>query len=215
MSQDPTPPAHNAAAGTRAVLFDFDGVLVDSEYLHHECWLEALRPYGAVISWDDYQRRLTGISDPEAAPILLSLAVENPSDEAVLRALETKNRLYRTRCAAELAVSAEVCSWITRASSRLLLGVVSSSSLEEVEPLLTLAGIRPALAVLVCGEDVSRHKPDPEPYLVALSRLRHRDPSVHPSHCLVYEDSDPGVAAAQAAGMAVRQVSSPLDLIGC
>ena len=212
MSQDPHAAAENGAAEIRAVLFDFDGVLVDSEHLHYECWLEALRPYGALISWDDYQRRLTGISDPEAAPILLSLADENPTDEAVSRALETKNRLYRTRCAAELAVSAEVCSWITDASSRLLLGVVSSSSLEEVEPLLTVAGIRPALAVLVCAEDVSQRKPDPEPYLVAFGRLRRLDPSVRPGHCLVYEDSDPGVAAAIAAGMEVQRVSTPGEL---
>ncbi len=212
MSQDPHAAAESGAAEIRAVLFDFDGVLVDSEYLHYECWLEALRPYGATIGWQQYQRQLTGIGDPEAAPILLSLADENPGDEAASRALENKNRLYRTRCAAELAVSAEVCSWITDASSRLFLGVVSSSSVEEVEPLLTVAGIRPALAVLVCAEDVSRRKPDPEPYLVAFRRLRRLDPSIRPGHCLVYEDSDPGVAAAIAAGMEVQRVSAPGEL---
>ena len=206
------PPAENADVGIRAILFDFDGVLVDSEYLHYQCWLEALRPYGAAIGWQRYQRQLTGIGDPEAAPILLSLADENPSDEAVARALETKNRLYRTRCRDELAVSTEVCFWITDASSRLLLGVVSSSSREEVEPLLTAAGIRPALRVLVCAEDVSRRKPDPEPYLVALDRLRRIDPSVRPGHCLVYEDSDPGATAALAAGMAVQRVTAPAEL---
>ena len=113
-----------------------------------------------------------------------------------------------------MAVSAEVCSWITDASSRLLLGVVSSSSLEEVEPLLTVAGIRSALGVLVCAQDVSRRKPDPEPYLVALDRLRRLDPSVRPGHCLVYEDSDPGAAAALAAGMGVRRVRKVADLAG-
>ena len=95
MSQDPVPPAENVGAEIRAVLFDFDGVLVDSEYLHYQCWSEALRPYDAAISWEKYQRRLTGISDPEAAPILLSLADDNPSDEAVSRALETKNLVKR------------------------------------------------------------------------------------------------------------------------
>ena len=205
MSQDPHAAAESGAAEIRAVLFDFDGVLVDSEHLHYECWLEALRPYGALISWVDYQRRLTGISDPEAAAILLSLVDRNPGDEAVSLALETKTRLYRKRCTVELAVSAEVCSWITDAASRLLLGVVSSSSLEEVEPLLTVAGIRSALGVLICAEDVSRRKPDPEPYLVALYRLRRLDPSIRPDHCLVYEDSDPGAAAAIAAGMGVQR----------
>lgn len=108
------------------VLFDLDGVLVDSEYLHYQCWSEALRPRGAAISWERYKRRLTGISDPEAAPILLSLADDNSSDEAVSRALETKNLLYRKRSSVELAIPAEVCSWITHPSRSLALGVVSS-----------------------------------------------------------------------------------------
>ena len=212
MSQDPVPLAENVGAKIRAVLFDFDGVLVDSEYLHYQCWSEALRPYGAAISWEGYQRQLTGVSDPEAAPILLSLADDNPNDEAVSRALETKTCLYRKRCAVELAIPSEVCAWITNTSPSLLLGVVSSSSLEEVEPLLTTAGIRSALAVLVCAEDVSRRKPDPEPYLVALHQLRRLDPSVRPRHCLVYEDSDPGATAALAAGMAVQRVTASADL---
>ena len=213
MTQDPVPLAKNTGAGIRAVLFDFDGVLVDSEYLHYQCWSEALRPYGAGISWESYQRRLTGMSDPEAAPILLSLAQEKPGDDAVCHALETKTRLYRKRCSVELAIPSEVSSWITDTSPNLLLGVVSSSSLDEVEPLLTAAGIRSAFAVLVCAEDVSRRKPDPEPYLLALQQLQSLDSSLQPRHCLVYEDSEPGAAAALAAGMAVNRVTSPADLL--
>ncbi len=213
MTQDPVPLANNVGAEIRAVLFDFDGVLVDSEYLHYQCWSEALRPYGAAISWESYQRRLTGISDPEAAPILLSLADDSPGDEAVSHALETKTNLYRKRCTVELAIPSEVCSWITNTSRGLLLGVVSSSSVEEVEPLLTVAGIRSALRALVCAEDVSRRKPDPEPYLLALQRLQSLDPSLQPRHCLVYEGSNPGATAALAAGMEVNRVTSPNDLV--
>ncbi len=213
MTQDPVPLAKNVGAGIRAVLFDFDGVLVDSEYLHYQCWAEALRHYGAVISWEEYQRQMTGISDPEAAPVLLSLADDSPGDEAVSHALETKTNLYRKRCTVELAIPSEVCSWITDTSRGLLLGVVSSSSVEEVEPLLDTAGIRSSIAVLVCAEHVSRPKPDPEPYLVALQRLRNHDPGLQPRHCLVYEDSNPGATAALAAGMAVERVTSPNDLV--
>ena len=213
MTQDPVPLANNVGAEIRAVLFDFDGVLVDSEYLHYQCWSEALRPYGAAISWESYERRLTGISDPEAAPILLSLADDNPGDEAVSHALETKTNLYRKRCSVELAIPAQVGSWITKTSPNLLLAVVSSSSVEEVEPLLDTAGIRSSIAVLVCAEHVSRPKPDPESYLVALQRLRNHDPGLQPRHCLVYEDSEPGAAAALAAGMAINPVTSPADLL--
>ncbi|MCY4188038.1 MAG: HAD hydrolase-like protein, partial [Bryobacterales bacterium] len=58
----------------RAVLFDFDGTLFDSECLHYEAWLEAVKPWGVTLSWDDYRQRLVGISDTHACEFSLDLA---------------------------------------------------------------------------------------------------------------------------------------------
>jgi HAD superfamily hydrolase (TIGR01509 family) len=93
-------------------------------------------------------------------------------------------------------------------ASELPLGIASGALRREIEAILQASGLRDAFAAVVGADDVSRGKPDPEPYLKALARLRARAPQLGPADCLVFEDSVPGILAARAAGMKVIGVAS-------
>ncbi len=197
----------------QAVLFDFDGTLVDSEPLHYDCWMQAVRPFGGGMDWGRYTQRLTGRTDLEAGRILLSEAGHEPTEELIREVLQVKRTAFHDRFCDELSIQSEIIDWIDETVTYLSLAVVSSSLRSEVEPLLVQAGILSSLDAVVCGDDVHRHKPDPEPYLLALERLTGRGKAIHPQNCLVFEDSAAGVAAARAAGMTVFQVSTPDELL--
>lgn len=197
----------------RAVLFDFDGVLVDSESLHHEAWSDAVRPYGARVGWPEYQRRFVGKTDVWAGRTLLSKAGRKPAAPLVREVCERKHRYFRERAPETLNVAKEIVKWIANRLRNQLLGVVSSSPAIDVEPILEKAGLIGRLDVTVYGEHVRRHKPDPEAYLVAIERLRALKSGLDAAECIAFEDSDSGVAAASAAGLIVHRIASPAELL--
>ena len=201
----------------QAVFFDFDGTLVDSEPLHYDCWMQAVRPFGGGMDWPEYNKRLTGRTDLEAGRILLSEAGHKASETMIRRVLESKRKAFNSRFREELSIRSDIQQWIIQAANYLSLVVVSSSLRSEVEPLLDQEGILPHLAVVVCGDDVKRHKPDPEPYRLAFERVSEENASKGPiqvENCLAVEDSSAGVDSARAAGMRVCQVASPGEVLG-
>ena len=160
-----------------------------------------------------YTQRLTGRTDLEAGRILLSEAGHEPTEERIGEVLQVKRAAFHDRFCDELSIPFEIKQWLDQTFTYLSLAVVSSSLRSEVEPLLAQTGVLSSLDTLVCGDDVQRHKPDPEPYLLALERLSRGGKAIHPRNCLVFEDSEAGVAAARAAGMTVFQVSAPDELL--
>jgi HAD superfamily hydrolase (TIGR01509 family) len=198
----------------RAILLDFDGTLVDSEPLHHRCWAEAVRPWGVRTDWEDYRRRFVGITDREAGRILLSEAGHQATAELVSAACKRKHQLYRSRCAEELSISSETVAIIRDLALFLPIGVVSSSITLEIGPVLRKANLNGHIRVVVCGDHVERHKPDPEPYLLGLKLLKENLDSIEAHDCLVFEDSEAGAIAATAAGMRVSRVQHPSELAG-
>jgi len=182
-----------------AVLFDFDGVLADTEPLHYRCWREVLEPLGITFDWSYYRVHGIGTSDKELLARLARLAPAPLPDEALWARYEHKQRLFLERALADPPIPVPTRELI-RSLDGLKLGVVTSTSRREVLPLLTAAGLREAFQVLVCAEDVERHKPDPEPYLKAAAALK-------TERVLVVEDSEAGAAAGRAAGLEVLRVA--------
>jgi beta-phosphoglucomutase len=196
----------------QAVLFDFDGTLVDSEPLHYDCWMQAVRPFGGGMDWPQYNARFTGRSDYNAGQTLLQEAGHDPTEAIIRQVLEDKRRAFNSRFRQELSIGSDIRQWITQPSNKLLLAVVSSSHRSEVEPLLDQEGILSRLAVIVCGDDVQRHKPNPEPYRLAFQRLAKTNGQIQVKNCLAIEDSEAGAESAQAAGMKVCKVSAPSEV---
>lgn len=194
------------------MLFDFDGTLVDSEYLHHEAWLEAVEPWGVTVGWEDYKRNLVGISDTRACEFFLDLAGRLRTPEAIQAGRERKHSIYRQRSLRELAPHPSVATWIRDNFEQVPLGVVSSSAIPDVVPILECQDIAGCMQFIICGDHVERLKPDAEPYLLAFKRLQSAHDVSDPAACLVFEDSATGIQAAETAGMTVHAVSTPGDL---
>jgi beta-phosphoglucomutase len=190
-----------------AILFDFDGVLIDSEPLHCASWAEVLKTVGVVLEWDYYRDHFIGIDDRDMLKTIAA-ASDPPRDWQELWALYPKKKeIFRARTLSAPPFPAELEPMLAKLANEYALAVVSSSSRTEIEPLLKAAQLWPHFRTLVGAEDLDRkfHKPAPDPYLTAARRLGARTP-------LVLEDSQAGVASATAAGFEVIKVHHPTEV---
>jgi len=187
-----------------SILFDFDGVLADSEGVHFECWTAILNPLGIPLTWEAYCANCIGITDRDMLEVL-ARQKDPPHDvEDLWQYYPKKKALFREKAYANPPIP-ESTRTLLRELSGFKLAVVSSSGRAEVEPVLERAGIRDCFTTIITGEDVKNRKPHPEPYLLAAERLGVNRP-------LVVEDSVPGAAAGHAAGFSVLKLESPYEL---
>jgi HAD superfamily hydrolase (TIGR01509 family) len=200
-------------APARAILFDFDGTLVDSEPLHYEAWMHAVRAFGARTDWGDYRARFVGQTDTWAGRTFLASVGHQADEETVRSVCLAKHAYYRAKTPERLRIADSVRDFIREALCELSLGIVSSSPTIDVEPTVERAGLGESFEVYVCGEHVRNHKPDPEPYHSALERLNAQGRALRAVEVVVFEDSPSGIAAARAAGMRVRAVDDPRNLV--
>lgn len=182
-----------------AVLFDFDGVLVDSEPVHFECWNEILRPFDLSLSWDDYEKNCIGVSDKAMIQAICRVAGRDDLFGAIWEQYPRKKEIFRERMRQSVPMPDSVKELLRCGLNGIPLAVVSSSGRLEVEGALELAGVRSAFRTVVTGEDVKNLKPSPEPYQTAAARLQIR-------HALVVEDSAAGIASGEAAGFEVLRI---------
>jgi HAD superfamily hydrolase (TIGR01509 family) len=186
-------------AGPAAVVFDLDGVLIDSERL----WDEVRR--GLVLErggrWEpDSQTTMMGMSTQEWSDYLVGLGVGMTAEEVVD---EVVGRLG-ARYGEALPVLDGAPGVVRALADRTPLAVASSSPRTLIELVLRAAGLDDAFTAIVSSEEVDRGKPAPDVYLEAARRL-----GVPAERCVAVEDSTNGVRAAAAAGMAVVVVPNP------
>jgi len=199
----PTESAVPAGGELQAVLFDMDGLLVDSEPLWFEVESHVMARLGGQWSEAD-QEALIGGSLPRTVSYLLARAARPASPDDVGRWLvEGMIALLGTRELRVLPGARELLGEV--ASAGLPYALVTSSEREIMDVVIARIGV--SFCVTVCAEDVRRSKPDPEPYLLAAMRLR-----ADPRQCVVLEDSPNGVAAAEAAGCRLVVVPSMMPI---
>jgi len=190
-----------------AILFDFDGVLVDSEPLHWACWAEVLASLGVILDWEFYRDHCIGIDDREMLRMMAGRS-DPPRDwEELWQRYPAKKEIFRARTMAAPPFPAGIADMLGRLRGIYKMAVVTSSGRSEIEPLLEAGGLRDYFDTLVCARDAPRHKPAPDPYLLAAERLAVRI-------ALVVEDSEAGIASGRAAGFEVLEVKNPADVPG-
>ncbi|MCZ2155724.1 MAG: HAD family phosphatase [Bryobacterales bacterium] len=183
-----------------AVLFDFDGVLVDSEPIHHEAWSVALSPFGITIDDETYRQHFIGIEDYGAIRWVASRYPDYTFEE-LWATFPRKQEVFLDRVMRNAWVPEDTAELLGQLKNGgYLIGVVSSSAGAEVWPVLERQELRPFFDVGVFAEDVTRRKPHPDPYLKALNKLGG-------PRALVLEDSQAGIASATAAGCEVIRVT--------
>ncbi len=201
----------------RALLFDFNGVLVDDEPLHLELFQRVLGEEGVPLAAADYYARYLGLDDRGCFAAALAAVGEAATVPRLMRLIARKASYYRERVmAAGYPVFAGAPELVAAAAARgWLLGVVSGALREEVEGALRQLGIGGRFKVLVTAEDVAESKPDPEGYRLALEALNSRPPLperlVHPHEVLALEDSPAGIRAAAEAGLLTVGVAHTYD----
>lgn len=180
-----------------AVVFDFDGVLVNSE---------CLLPEGIAIGEEEYLRDYLAYDDREAIRIALERRGSSWDAERVDAIAQRKATLFEAliREVPFFPGARELATCLAR---DVPLGLASGALHGEIEAILAAGGIRDAFATIVGADDVARSKPHPDPYLAALAGLRRVSPSLQAGDCVAIEDSLPGIAAALAAGMRVVGVA--------
>src|SRR3954452_2565888 len=145
-----------------AILFDFDGVLVDSEPVHYGCWQEILGPFGINLDWKTYSEHCIGITDRAMLAFLCSQS-DPPADiEKLAAEYPRKKELFRDRMV-KIGMTADVIDLVRDLRREYRIAVVTSSNIREVGPVLDAAGLTPLLDVIVHGGEVQRHKPAPDP----------------------------------------------------
>ncbi|MCI4065313.1 HAD family phosphatase [Micromonospora sp. R77] len=185
----------------RAYLFDCDGTIVDSMPVHHRAWCGALDEWGCEFP----EELFYAWGGRPVADIVVDLNSRHGLAMPVDLVAARREELYQ-RFLPELTAVPEVLAHIEDAYGRVPFAVVSGSTRESVTASLTALGLLDRFETLVCAGDYTRAKPDPAGFLLAARRL-----GVPPEHCLVFEDTDLGVQAATAAGMASVRVPHPWE----
>ena len=179
----------------RAVIFDFDGVLADTERLHLLAFQQALAPIGLAMAEPEYSERFLGYSDRD---LLDALARDRRVDMTAAlaeRLLRDKADAFASLLRSDDALYPAAPDCIRGLSERFPLAIASGSFREEIDFILGRAGLLQHFCAVVGAGDVAAHKPSPDPYLEAARRL-----GIPPGECLAVEDSMWGLESARAAG---------------
>jgi HAD superfamily hydrolase (TIGR01509 family) len=182
---------------TAAILFDFNGVIIDDEPQHCDALIATLREYGYELDRDRYYREYLGFDDRECFRFSFARMSRGVDEPALQEAIERKNRHYEHAVRSSMRLVPGAAEFIESAAfDGFQLGIVSGALRREIELVLNLAGLRPHFSEIVAAEDVSACKPDPQGYNQARERM-----AIASARCMVVEDSLPGLAAARAAGL--------------
>lgn len=196
----------------RAVIFDFNGVLVDDEHLHFAMFREVLAAEGVAITERDYHERYLGLDDRGCFEAALSDGGQEAGRERVDTLIARKAVRYAEEAGTGLRFFPGAADCLAALAVRWPLAINSGALRPEIEFALGLIGCRERVAAIVSAEDTSRCKPDPQGYLLALEALREDASSglrdLAAAECLVIEDSLAGVASAKGAGMYAVGVSN-------
>ena len=184
--------AEKGASACPAVLWDMDGVLVDTGELHYRAWEQVLGLEGIYFSPDEF-RRTFGMHNASILELLLGAP---PDSETLRRIGHQKEACFRDMVRGQATPMPGVLDWLRRLQQRgVPQAVASGAPLENIEFLVDELGIRGYFSALVSSDGMPG-KPDPAVFLEAARRI-----GVPARHCVVVEDGLPGLAAARSAGM--------------
>lgn len=195
----------------KAILFDFNGVLVNDEPLHCEALIHTLAEFGIDLDRDTYYRDYLGFDDRECFRYSFTQA-NRPADAAsIADATERKNAAWERLVRASMPMVPGAIDFVRAAAADgHRLAIVSGALRREIELVLSRAGIASLFELIVAAEDVPDCKPDPAGYNQARAAL-----GVAAADCMVIEDSQPGLKAARGAGLrcAMLSTSHPADAL--
>ena len=192
-----------------ALIFDFDGVVVDSEPIHLTGFQKVLAGVGVEMTRQDYYGKYLGFDDHDCLAAACAAGGVGVNDEQIRRMTAAKTRIVQQVMADSVEALPGAADLIAAAAGAgVPLAICSGALRAEIDLAASAVGVRRHFAVVVAAEDVRRGKPDPEGYRLALEQLRRSAGPIDPARCVVIEDSPMGIAAAHQAGAKVLAVAT-------
>lgn len=189
----------------KGVIFDLDGILVDTEYFQWQGWVELLKPHGKSLSQEQYLKYAGKQGDAIESELYSDFQLSLPKNAL----LDEKQKLlidwFETKPLACMPYAKEAVEYFQ--SKNFKLACASGSFKKEAELKLKKAGLLSFLQVVVAGDEVERGKPYPDIYLLAAKKL-----GLQPEDCVSFEDTQYGVAAAKAAGLVCYAIPNEYSL---
>ncbi len=197
----------------RAVVFDFDGVIADSEILHLRAFNRVLAQYGVEISTKDYYKEYLGLSDIDCFKALIDKGLFKPPTGGIENLVKQKNRVFEELVKTEGRIIEGVRDFLQMLkNNNIPTAICSGALLAEIELILEQAKLRDFFEAIVSAEQVKKGKPSPEGFLLVLKKLNQgRQEPIKANQCIAIEDSHWGLKAAKAAGMHTIAVTNSYD----
>ncbi|MFN0084098.1 MAG: HAD family hydrolase [Blastocatellia bacterium] len=198
-------------AELRAIIFDFNGVIVDDEPLHLELFRVVLAEEGIPLTDAEYHEKYLGFDDRGAfVAVLTDAGRASQAGEAgfIAELIERKAARYREAIERRYLLFPGVVDLVRRMAEAFPMAIASGALRSEIDLVLARGGIRDCFQEIIAAEDVAACKPDPEGYLKALAALNEGEARIDPRQCLVIEDSIAGIEAARRAGMRCLAVTN-------
>lgn len=185
-----------------AIVFDFDGVIADSERLHLRSYQEILKPEGITMSNEDYFARYLGYDDVGVFKAVGRDSGVEMDDQRVSELITRKGQRYESLAAGGEMLFPGAADFIRAAAAAVPIAIASGALTHEIEDVLNRAGLRSLFPVIVGADQTERSKPHPDPYQTAFMRLRAQSGlDLVAWRTVAIEDSRWGLVSAREAGL--------------
>jgi HAD superfamily hydrolase (TIGR01509 family) len=201
----------NSDPDLRAVIFDCDGILVDTEPLHYRAFQEVLVPLGLGHDFASYLEHFVGFDDRDAFIHAFKEGGLELTATTLERLMEAKAIVFSKLIRQGVPSFPGVVELVKELGDRGIPMAVASGALRhEVEAFIASLGLNGAFCAIVAADEVKKSKPDPETYLLAIERLRQIPGSrpLDPMNCIAIEDTPAGIHSAKSAGLLAIAVTN-------
>lgn len=204
----------------KAVIFDFDGVITDSEILHLRSFNRVLTQYGIEITTKAYYKDYLGLTDFECFKLVVNERQLGLDDQRIANLMKQKTQIFEQLAETEGRIIEGVHDFLRMLKqNNILMAICSGAVLAEIELILEQARLRHFFAAIVSADQLKKGKPDPEGFLLTLQKLNSNvirgqagiQNPILSEQCIVIEDSHWGLKAAKAAGMHTIAVTNSYD----
>ncbi len=194
---------------TETVIFDFDGVIVDTEPLHYAAFQRTLEPLGLHFTWQEYVETYIGFDDRDAFRHAFSSKGTMLIPDKLHSLIEQKASFFQEIIRSDVSAYPGVLELIFFLhAQKIPLAICSGALRSDIDPILAMLGISDYFDVIVTADDVAVSKPDPECYQLAFQRLQSAHNSISKNATIAIEDTPAGISAAKAAGLMVCAVTN-------
>jgi len=194
-----------------AVIFDFDGIIVDTEPLHYQAFQQVLDPLGVGFSWHEYVDTYMGFDDRDAFIEAFAVRGKTLAPMELHGLINQKASCFQHIIRAGVSAYPGVIDLIRKLhNAGIPLAISSGALLCDITPILSILSLADCFEVIITADDVAKSKPDPECYRRAFEQLSLHRPALalSPGRTIAIEDTPAGITSAKGAGLQVIAVTN-------